>query len=243
MRTGTILRNDVWNIFPENKDYFLSGIDAEEIRRFTKLFSPIEEGTVLNKKLPTMTSGEYFKACMLGYKASGYACPKTDAKPLDWCIKYADSRHHGLRDLNQSSSEDFEAWMDSKQHEGHTWEVRTGHGFSWMHLFPRKDESGWFFNVSGANYWSCIQAIHFALALYDAGLPVSVYHARQIARMANGEDLIGIVPHYRLPVYCSDLFQDTDIIDYMRLPYEQRDEVIKKAHWFDLPDVHINATS
>lgn len=243
MRTGTILRRDVWDIFPENKDIFLNGIHTEDIQRFTQLFSSLEEGTVLNKKLPTLTSGEYFKACMLGYEASGYACPKMDATPLDWCIKYADFRHHGLRDLDQNSPEDFEAWMDSKQAEGHTWEVRPGHGFSWMHLFPRKDEGGWSFNVSGANYWSCIQAIHFALALYDAELPVSVLHARQIAHMANGKDLIGIVPRYRLPVYCSDLFQDKDIIDYMRLPYEQRDKIIKKAHWFDLPTVHIKASS
>lgn len=242
MRIGTITRNDIWDIFPDSKKQFLGSIDIEDIQRFITLFSTLEEGTVLNSKLPKMTSGEYFRACMLGYKASGYTMPKNDASPLDWCIAYADFRHHGLRDLNQNSSKDFETWMNRKQYEGHTWEVRPGHGYSWMHLFPLKDKDGWSFNVSGANYWSCIQAIHFALALYDNDLPVSVYHARQIAKMATGKDLIGIVPHYRLPVYCSDLFQDEDIIDYIHLPYEHRDEIIRKANWGAPPAVHLNTS-
>jgi len=44
--------------------------------------------------------------------------------------------------------------------------------------------------------------------------------------MINGADYIGIVPEGIFPRYCHSMFPREDIIDFLNLPWEERDTFI-----------------
>ena len=48
---------------------------------------------------------------------------------------------------------------------------------------------------------------------------------------------IGIVPKGIFPRYCDSLFPNENVIDFMNLPYEERDRVVSACKWQPLRKV------
>lgn len=258
MRTGTIRRADLWRIFAKDRDYLLPRIADGDLSRFAGLFteraaqhSPTDrsgadptgsEGGAPHAPVSGMTAARYLAACASGYRAIGLKPPRNHApSPADWYRAYANPRGLELLDIDQDSPGAFASLANDDQGTGHTWEVLAGAGFSWMPLLPVQDGNGWSFHLGDGNYPSAAEAIEFALGLHDAGLPVTVQQADALVRAAKGEDLVGAVPHYVVPAHAGVLFPGDEIIDFMTLPSNHRQEIIDAVRWQPVHEVTLAA--
>ena len=96
----------------------------------------------------------------------------------------------------------------------------------------------WKLTLAGSSRVRVEETVRIALAFIDQKIPFHLRDGEEILRMVTGSDYIGIVPDYRLPVYCHSLFPREDrIIDFMNLDREDEDQVISLAYWYPLEKV------
>jgi len=234
-RRGRILREDFWNIYSGEKEAYLEKMTQDDIARFVKLMSEQPERSP-EGRLHEMTARKYFEYCRLGYMANDYEkSGELSAKEL--YLKHADGRDEGLRDLIPDSAEEFVAWYDGPDRRGgHPWEVCRGGNSTHVSLYVAKDERGWWLALAGSSYGRSIETIKFFLALYDAGIPILIRDGKELADMICGRDFIGIVSEDVFPRYCSEWFPGENMLSYMNLPHEERDEVIKASYWYPIEE-------
>jgi hypothetical protein len=233
-RKGKILREDLWNICEGAKEEYLENITQDDIDRFVKLMDEQPEKHP-EGRLHEMTARKYFECCRLGYAANKYK--RTDelsAKEL--YRKYADGRDEGLLDLDTDSAEEFAAWYDIPSRGGHPWEVCRGGSSTHISLHTEKDDRGWWFSLAGSSWIRSIETVNFFFAIHDAGTLIFLYDGKELADMIRGRDHIGIVSEDIFPRYCSGSFPGENMLQYMNLPYEERDEVIKAAYWYPIEE-------
>jgi len=237
-RTGRILREEFWRIDPEEKEAYLKDITQEEIDRFVKLMETPSEGPP-EGRLPEMTARKYFDYCRMGYEACNYKGTGELDGPGHYRAHAYDGHSRGLTELNLDSVEEFTTWGHGDGRFGHPWRITNGGSTTSISLYPSKDEKGWWLSLSGANYFNSVDTIKFYLALTDAGVPVSLYKGKELADMIKGRDYIGIVSEDIFPRHCGLLFPGEQIIQYINLPYEDREEIIAAAYWYPLDDVRL----
>ncbi|MDR1937479.1 MAG: hypothetical protein LBQ73_03130 [Tannerellaceae bacterium] len=112
-RTGRILRQQHWEIEPEEKEWMLKGLtgDGMDTLKVITGLSENEEQVVFPGK---MTSGIFFDCCKMGYVANNDPYD-TGLKPVDLYRKYADGRDGGLSQLNPDSPQAFEEWFNRRE--------------------------------------------------------------------------------------------------------------------------------
>ena len=238
-RLGKILREDYWSIFPEEKREYLKTITPDEITRFVNLIKnqPVDSP---ESRLREMTSALFFNCCRLGYEANQYeGIDNLTAK--ETYRKHADGRDEGLLSLDESSTEAFEAWYNDKtRFGGHPWEVCRGGNSTHISLYIRHDEKGWWLRLAGSSLSRSVETVKFYLALVDRDLPVFLTDGMELAAMLTGKDYIGIVPEGIIPRYCSSMFPEEKILDFMNLPYEESEQIEKAAFWYPLREVRMS---
>lgn len=164
---------------------------------------------------------------------------------------------HGLNEdpgIDFDSPSEWDAWyFDRKRGGGHPWEVVRGGNSTHVDLYvmhdenhigylfragkitedeynARKEKAGYYFEVAGKHRsW---EAIRFFVALREAGLPVILTDAEEIAARYDGSDYIGIVPRRIIPKYCESLFPEKygHVIDAMNL-YEEDKALLPYVEW------------
>lgn len=236
---GKILREDYWRISSDEKTAYLKDIMPTEIDRFISLINVQPSDKPLTR-LSEMTADLFFNCCQLGYEANGYeGAEKLTSKELYYT--HADGRDEGLSELDGSSAEAFSTWHHNKAHQGgHPWEVCRGGNSTHISLYVHHDEKGWRLRLAGSSVGRSVETVKFYLALSEHGLPVYLDNAVELAAMLMGKDYIGIVPEDVLPAYCSPLFPDEKMLDFMNLPCEETEQVIKAAMWYPVRDVFFN---
>ena len=72
-------------------------------------------------------------------------------------------------------------------------------------------------------------------------MPVAISDACGLAARLAETDVIGIVPDGVIPVYCESLFPRNDILDFMNLPDEkkQQAEIIARTQWLPLEQARL----
>ena len=233
-RTGTIIRKDLYDIFPDWREAEQAEFTADQIAEFKEyITAPKHDNRV------DMSAFEFYSLCSVGYKECGYDCDGLTPKELYY--KYADGRDAGLRDINMHSTTAFYAWYENLRlgrTSGHPWEVIRGGNSTHVDLFVHYDDDGVSLTVCGDN--RCPEAVKFFIAIYRAGCPVELQNAELLSARINETEKIGIVPRRTIPRYCSGYFPNEAIIDYMNLPFENTEAVIKAAHWYDLDEIELN---
>jgi hypothetical protein len=240
-RKGRILRQRLWEIFPEEeemfkKEFFRESLDVLEIiadrSMKRKLVPPIKE----------MSAGGFFRFCEIGYDANNYfKGRKKKLTPKEKYIAMADGRHCGLTELDENSVDAFKEWYFNKSNcGGHPWEICRGGNSTHISLYVFDAEGGWKLRLAGSSRGRVVETIKMALALYEKKAPFILDEAEEILRMIKGIDHIGIVPETLIPVYCHSLFPDKDRINYfMNLGYEKTEEIIKRAEWYPLEEIRL----
>lgn len=239
-RTGRILRSDYWSIFPEDMLDFKTSM-THEILKILKKIKIHSESEPL-RYLPAISSGDFYRFCEIGYDANMYFDKSN--KILSAKEKYlamADGRDCGLRLLNETSYQDFHKWYETEMNcGGHPWEICRGGNSTHISLFVCRDENGWYLRLEGCSRVRIIETIKIAMAFYLNKTPFILGKAEEIFRMASGTDYIGIVPETVTPRYCGSYFPaDDKIIDFINLGSERTNEIIKKAFWYPLPELHL----
>lgn len=232
-RAGTLMRRDLWGILPEYKDSDLGDITIEEIQKFLEY---AREGTTPRVFYPIFTANEFYRCCALGYRANLYS--GWELTPKKQYYKHADGRDNGLKDVEPDDPEAFRTWItDRSRLGGHPWEVCRGGNSTHIDLFVHYSEDGYWLTLAGNSISRYIETIRFYIALRNAGYAVELCDMESLAKRLKGTEKIGIVPSGIIPIYCSDWFPDEEIIDFMNLPYEERDKVAAKCVWQPLETV------
>lgn len=236
-RTGRILRQQYWDIDPEEKEWMLKGLTMADINVLKTIveLSEVEEQNIL---LDKMTSGIFFNYCKMGYDANNYSY-NTELKPVDLYRKFADGRDFGLTQLNPDSPQAFEEWFDKREWQfGHPWEVCRGGNSTHISLYIDKQAGGWRLSLAGKSRIRVAETVRFVIALYSHNIPFKLWDAKEILAMVSGTDCIGIVPEEVRPVYCHSYFPKEDhIIDFMNLPTDNRNKVIDTTCWYPVDKI------
>lgn len=106
-----------------------------------------------------------------------------------------------------------------------------------MSLAVSEDERGYFLFLAGDAWTRTIETVKFYLVLRRAGIPVFLREAKTLAQRLAETEMIGIVPEGVTPAYCSSWFPGEHIIDYMNLPYEDREKFLPFCTWYDEPQI------
>ena len=218
---------------PEARKEFFEDISAEDVAEFIRKASAQGEGSeTIKERLPSMTANDFFRFCAMGYAENKYnGCDKT---PKEQYYLHADGRDDGLKDLNPDDPEAFHAWLhDYSRGGGHPWEVCRGGNSTHVSLRPMDDKDGYFLYLDGDAWNRTIETVKFYLALTRAGIPVYLIEAHTLADRLAEKEWIGIVPHGVMPAYCESWFPNEHIIDYMNLPYEDREKFLPFCVWYD----------
>ncbi len=239
-RTGRILRNDYWSIFQEQSQDFKNTITKEIIEILKKIKIQSESNTL--SYLSAISSGDFFRFCEIGYDANQYFDQsKKNMTAKEKYTAMADGRDCGLRNLNEKSYKDFHNWYENdKNCGGHPWEICRGGNSTHISLYVCQNERGWYLKLEGSSRARVIETINFAIALYKHDIPFILGKAEEVYRMSRGVDFIGIVPETVTPRYCHAYFPaDDKITDFINLGTEKNNEIINKAFWYPLPEVHL----
>jgi hypothetical protein len=238
-RTGTIRRRDFWNVWPEAREEFFKDIAPEDVADFIRLASAqVEDHRDFHGRLASMSAGDFYRFCAMGYAANNYyGCDKT---PKEQYYLHADGRDEELGEVDLDSPEAFYAWLTDRSHYGgHPWEVCRGGNSTHISLYVQNDEKGYYLNLAGDAWNRTIEVVKFYLALRRAGIPVFLSEAHTLADRLAETEKIGIVPDGVFPDYCSGLFPNEHIIDFMNLPDEDREKFLPFCTWYDEDPVYL----
>ena len=182
-----------------------------------------------------MTANDFFRFCAMGYAANNYiGC---DKPPKEQYYLHADGRDDGLKEIDADDPKAFHVWLNDREYGGHPWEVCRGGNSTHVSLSVSEDEGGYFLFLAGDAWTRTIETVKFYLALRRAGIPVFLHEAKTLAQRLAETELIGIVPEGVTPAYCASWFPGEHIIDYMNLPYEDREKFLPFCTWHDEPQV------
>lgn len=227
-RKGVVRRSDVWKSGFWTKEADLDDTTDEDIERFSKLVgNGIED--VPDKRIPSMTLNDYLALCSMCFRIRG---ENTDGMSLKEQYKrFADGRDEGMLELDPDDPDAFRQFQRNVR-SGHVWEIRFGHGYSRMHLYPMNDERGWYLVLRGC--FDRTDFIHIALSLSEKGMPVEVMESTKVLRAIRGEDWIGIVPRRSYPFYCSGEFTEHDVLECVSFRDEMMEKFGDKIEWYDV---------
>ena len=234
-RIGTIVRKDLWDIFPQRRADFFEDITQEEINEFVSLIT--EHPSHDTERIAHLTANDFFELCSLGYKANNYSKTHLSAREQYYC--HADGRDDGLGEIDASSEEKFIQWLNNKTHFGHPWEVCRGGNSTHISLYVSHDESGFRLTLAGSAQTRTIETVKFYLAIRNAGYPVILCDGTILASRLLETERVGIVPEGIVPCYCESLFPDENIIDFINLPGENRQLVAEHSVWREIKSVEL----
>ena len=236
-RTGTIVRKDFYDIFPEDRKAFKNELTDAQITEFKQYITE-----PLRSPLSTMTANQFYDVCSLGYKENAYDCEDLNNKELYY--RFADGRDAGLITIDGDSATEFDTWYMNLRFgrtSGHPWEVCRGGNSTHVDLYVNKTkENTWNFIVCGKSIGRYVEAIKFYIAIYRKGYPVTINDKDELLARINETEKIGIVPTGVFPRYCESYFPEETVIAFMNLPYDHRDEVIEKTSWYPIRKIEIN---
>lgn len=227
-RKGVVKRSDIWRSGYWTKKTDMDGTTQKEIQEFSKL---VETGIeqMPENRLDSMTVNHYLELCSMCFKIRG---EETSGMTLvEQYKKFADGRDDGLLDIDPDNPDAFLKFCESS-HDGHVWEIRPGHGWSRMHLYPQHDDKGWYIGLRGC--FDRTDFIHITLGLHAAGIPMEVYDALKVLRALKGEDYIGIVPRGEWPFYEQYRFKEYDVLECIAFNDELYEKLKDKIEWYDV---------
>lgn len=238
LRTGTIIRKDYFDAFPELRNEFYDGLSQEDIRKFSDyvICGPERQGSAYGHR-KCMTANDFFAACAIGYQANNYKdCTRSPKAQYEG---NADGRDEGLTQIDPDSPEAFEEWyFRENRGGGHPWEIFPGGNSTHISLYVGHDEWGFYYRLAGSSVGRCIETIRMYLALMEQGIVVFLEDGEKLIERLNETEKIGIVPQGVIPRYCHGMFPGENIITFMNLPYEKEnmEKMLPYCVWQDIKD-------
>jgi len=185
-------------------------IDQELGKAKTKKFIYLVESDYFNDSKNTtresMTANDFFAYCKIAYLAGQRKGDNIDknlsGREMYQC--YADGRDEGLLEIDANSKKEFAAWIDGKHPKktvgGHPWEIKRGGNTTHIDLYVARPsyyvKEEFKVTLAGASTGRLKETICMFLAIYDAGLPITIAEPEGIRKRLLAQDNIGIIPKY-----------------------------------------------
>ena len=238
-RTGTICRKDYWDVWPELREEFFKDISHEAVCEFIQRASA-QSGKTESEigRMKNITADDFYRFCAMGYAENGYCgCDKT---PKEQYYLHADGRDDGLSTIEPDNPEAFHSWLHDRDcRGGHPWEVCRGGNSTHVSLYVMEDDNGYYLSLAGDAWNRTIETVKFYLALTRAGVPVYLNEATVLVDRLTEREKIGIVPDGVIPAYCESWFTQEHIIDFINLPFEDREKFTPFCTWYDEPQIQL----
>ncbi len=198
-------------------------------KKARKMVDLVEDGFFVkadNTEVSTMTAEDYFR-----YGKIAYIAGKRKEETIDDSLsgremyrQYADGRHDGLLDIDQSSEQEFADWIDGKHpkrgHGGHPWEIKRGGNTTHIDLAVSRPSSyrkeGFKVELRGESVGRMVETINMFLAIHAEKIPISIANPEGVRKRILAQDNIGIIPSYASLHRANQHFsQDKDVFDVM----------------------------
>ena len=242
-RTGTIPRKDLWEIRPKDKEFDLSGMDddtltEDEINTFQQLVAEQKNFSDDDFDIEGMTAAKFFAYCRLGYEANNLPQCKMIEDDVELYKRIADGRDNGLTEIALDSADEFVRWQNGelqKFNGNHPWEVIRGGNSTHVSLFVgdyRVEKKGNYrLRLSGLHRPG--EVIRFFIALRQHGIMVQLDDMDELLARCLATDKVGIVPNGRFPRYCSHLFPEEKVVDFINIYLWDDDynTLVEKTTW------------
>lgn len=219
----------------------------EDCRAFIKL---VEEGYFnrdTERVIDTMTARDFFAYCRIAYIAGKRRDDTVDEHLTgrEMYKRYADRRHEGLLDIDETSPEEFAAWIDGSHPKrtagGHPWEIKRGGNTTHIDLYvtrPPYRKEGFLVTLRAPALGRLAEALRMALAIHREGMPIGFDEAEGVRKRLLGQDNIGIIPEYESLHRANQLFdRKKDVYEVLFLSdlgrYKRR--LIRFITWDPLP--------
>ncbi|MFO7669817.1 MAG: hypothetical protein R6W31_09180 [Bacteroidales bacterium] len=240
-RTGKLLRSTFWEIAGNDTVRPDKELPHDVVNDLEKLLEKgIEYDTTPG--IPEISASGFLRLCAFCYKANDYfSIEPIPLSPIEQYMRMSDMRHGGLTEIDQDSPEAFREWYHSGQWTGaHPWEICRGGNSTHISLMLSAREKDWILLLAGSSITRVTETVRMATALYRNGIPFYLRDGKEIMNMVRGRDFIGIVPDHIVPRYCHGLFpRDEQIMDFMNLPFEFRDQIVQFSSWYPPDDVQL----
>ena len=227
-RKGVVKRSDIWDSGYWTKENDLDGTTEKDIEEFANLVDEGIDGPP-KTRLGSMTLNDYLSLCSLCFKTRGNDIAGMTLK--EQYSRFADGRDDGMLELDPDDPDAFKEFVRTS-HSGHIWEIRSGHGWSMMHLFPRNDEKGWYTVLNGS--FDRTDFVHIALSLFAQGIPLTVNDAKKVLKALRGEDYIGIVPRDDWPFYAQYRFKEYDVLECITFRDDLYAKLKNNILWYEV---------
>ena len=236
-RFGKLKRSDLWQAADVEEHFLRDELTPDEVREFARIAAQLTE----TPGLPEITLDEYLDCCEICYEGAGYKLPgKT---PREKYLARADGRHGGLLDIDPDSVAAFAQWLNDGYSGSHPWEIAAGGNTTHISLSVRREEEGYVLSLAGSASSRAAETIRMTLALDRRNVRFRLYDAEHLARMANGEDWIGVLPHgFGIsPRYCHEYFPEEDQVNDFAswFTIEENPDVERFVQWYPLPNVEV----
>lgn len=245
-RKGVITTKEYWKLYPEEEKEHYEKLSREECAELSKLLAEANDEDQYKPagRIKQMTVNKYLWLSKIGYDANRLDGYET-LSPLEMYKRYADGRDGGLLEIEPDSPEAFDSWFEIPdkwviENPSHLWEAISGGSRTRMLFSVRKDEEGYYLTLSQNEYCCPQEAVRFYIALRKNNIPVYFYDAALIEKYLSGNGKTGVVPCYNEPwQYFYGGFKDKDVGEFINLPDEPCDELIKAVTWEEIPEVKL----
>lgn len=219
----SVVRELVPDVYDISKD-----LGKAKTKKFIRL---VEEGYFHDRKKTTresMTLNDYFDYCRIAYIAAKRKGDYVDEALTgrEMYERYADGRHEGLLDIKADSKKEFADWIDGthpkRESGGHPWEIKRGGNTTHIDLYVSRPSSyakeDFKVTLSGASRNRLKETIEMFLAIYDAGLPITISDAEGIRKRLLAQDNVGVIPeHDSLHRANQEFGEDVHVNDVLHL--------------------------
>jgi hypothetical protein len=138
--------------------------------------------------------------------------------------RYADGRHEGLLEIDESSEQEFAAWVNHEHPKrttgGHPWEIKRGGNTTNIQLQVLRPAGrpceGFKVQLYGPAITRMAEVLNMLLAIHREGFPITVSDPEGIRSRLLGLDNIGIVPEYEMLHRAGERFpKEQNVYDVM----------------------------
>lgn len=205
LRQGVVQHSLIRSSFPTH--YRLdTTIGQDKAQKIIELIENVRLWTSEHTEPTSFTANEYFAYCKIAYIAG-----RTEDEVVDENLSgrelyrmFADGRDDGLLSIDGDSSEEFSSWIDNthplREVGGHPWEIKRGGNATHIKLAvyrPLYSKDGRYtIELRGESLGRMAETLQMFLAIYEAGLPISIVNPESVRKRLLAQDFIGIIPAY-----------------------------------------------
>jgi hypothetical protein len=186
-RYGKILRSTYNALYPDEKITVSDGYLA-----MLRELATNPDGYSATGRIPVMTAREYLRVWRIAVEAMKEVTH--DESVSDAAYFRANHWHdRTILEVEPDSPDAFAEWNSSSGRGAYRpYDLK----YRSIQLYPRSDERGWWFIVCADSLSLLEDMLRVTHALWSAGIPVNLSSARQLVKIVDETDHVGVQPAY-----------------------------------------------